>query len=158
MWYNCKKCWFYKMTDNQKCFCNAKAYDEKKLTKKKDKKPIKQVSEKKTKRIKDNWSEWTMFKNIYKKLCKKWEHECIICSEIVDEDDVIPSCFPHILPKGKFPEYRYFENNIWFVCWIDHHNKFDEAINNFKEDKGLIELEKIIKDWWVPDLSDYIDY
>ena len=144
------------------CACNAKKFNADKLSKKtrKAKVPtvIKKVSEKKKERLKNNWTEWQMFKNIYKKLCKEWLHECIICSEIVDEDDVIPACFPHILPKWKFPEYRYFNNNIWFVCWIDHHAKFDEAINNFKQDKWLIELEKIIKNWDVPDLSDYIDY
>lgn len=161
MWFNCKKCFMYKMTDNQPCACNVKKFDENKLSKKtkKEKTPttIKQVSDKKKQRLKTNWSEWDLFKKIYKKLNKKLLHECIICSATVDEDDVIPACFPHILPKGKFPEYRYFENNIWFVCWIEHHEKFDDAINNFKNDKWLKELEKIIKNWGVPDLENYID-
>lgn len=162
MWFNCPKCNMYKISKTYKCMCSAKKFNDKKLSKKtkteKKQKPIKQISEKKKKRIKNNWTEWQLFKNIYKKLCKKWLHECIICSEIVDEDDVIPACFPHILPKWKYPEHRYFENNIWFVCWIDHHAKFDEAINNFKQVKWLMELENIIKNWWVPDLSDFIDY
>lgn len=151
-----------KIDSKSKCLCTVKTFNEKKLSKKtkQDKKPtpIKQISEKKKERIKENWSEWELFKKIYRKLAKSWQNECIICSEVPDEDDIIPACFPHILPKGKFPEYRYFENNVWFVCWVEHHNKFDEAINNFKEDKGLIELERIIKNWWVPDLWDYIDY
>lgn len=159
---NCSKCGFLKIDSKSKCLCTVKPFNDKKLSKKTKevKKPtqIKQISEKKKTRLKENWSEWELFKKIYRKLAKTLQNECTICSESPDEDDIIPACFPHILPKGKFPEYRYFENNVWFVCWVEHHNKFDEAVNNFKEDKGLIELERIIKNGWVPDLWDYIDY
>jgi len=150
---NCKGCGMMKLTENQGCYCKPK----KKKTEK-EKKNIKPISDKKKERLKNNWTEWDLFKKIYKKLAKSWTNECVICAELVDEDDVIPSCFPHILPKGKYPEYRYFENNVWFVCWIDHHDKFDEAINNFKEEKWLQELENIIKNWRFPDISDYINY
>ena len=158
---NCKGCWMLKIDIKSKCACNVKKFDDKKLSKKtkeeKAPKPVKKVSEKRKERLKTNWTEGDLFKNIYRKLCKKWMHECIICSELVDEDDVLPACFPHILPKGKFPAYRYFENNVWFVCWIEHHDKFDLAVNNFKQDKGLLELENIIKNWDTPDLTNYIN-
>lgn len=152
----CPKCWLLKMTDKSKCLCNAKPFNEKKFEKQKEKKPIAQVSEKKQERIKDNWSELQFFKAKYKKLVKNNENICDICKIKVDEEDVTPSCFPHILPKWKYPEYRYFDNNIWFVCWIDCHHRFDEAINNYKEINWLFELEKQIKNWKYIDIKDYI--
>lgn len=154
--FKCKWCWMLKFTDKTKCNCNAKKFNEEKLIKKAAPKPIAKISKKKQERIKDNWSEWILFKKIYSKLAKKWLHKCMVCWVIVDEEDVNPSCFPHILPKWKYPEYRYFENNIWFVCWIEHHTKFDEAINNYKEINWLLELETQIKNWNSIDISNYI--
>lgn len=155
--FRCPKCYMMKISEKSKCNCNAKKFNEEKLVKKSDPKPIAQISEKRQERLKDNWSEGELFKKIYKKLAKSWNNKCIICQKIVKEDEVSPSCFPHILAKGKFPEYRYFENNIWFVCGISHHKSFDEAIINYKEVKGLFELESQIKNWNIIDISEFIN-
>ena len=36
--------------------------------------------------------------------------------------------------------------------------KFDDAVNNYKDDKWLFELEIQIKNWKTLDLTNYIDY
>ncbi len=38
-------------------------------------------------------------------------------------------CFAHILAKWKYPEYRYFENNIAFVKDMEEHSFLDELVN-----------------------------
>lgn len=159
---NCKGCGMMKLDTKSKCACNVtKPFDAKKLSKKtkEEKKPkaIKQVSEKKKERLKTNGTEGEMFKKEFLKREKNNTNYCMICKCEVLKEDFVPACIPHILPKSKYPTYRYFTNNLGFVCWISDHNKFDEAINNFKQDRGLIELEKIIKNWDTPDISDYID-
>jgi len=155
---NCKKCGMLNIDEKSKCFCNIKKFDENKLITKKEKKPINKVSDKKKTRIKEKWSELQHFIKVYIKKMHKNKNICQICQIEVKKDEVTPSSFPHILPKGKYPEYRYFENNIGLVCWIDHHNKFDEAINNLKQDIWLVKLEHIIKDWNEIDIENYIDY
>lgn len=112
----CKKCHMLKMTPNTPCLCNVKKFDDKKLSKhtKKEKAPtpVKQISEKRKKRLATNGTEGVLFKKIFKNLEKKQKNICAICGTRVDQEDVSPACFPHILPKGLFPAYRYFENNI----------------------------------------------
>lgn len=157
----CKKCFMLKLTPDSKCACNVKKFDESKLVKKKEPKqakPIKQVSEKKKERIKTNWSELNFFKTLFKKKVKAKENFCVICKKQLTEEDVTPASFAHILPKSKYPIYRYFDNNINLVCNIEHHKKADDAVNEFKKDKGLIELENLIKNLKTPDLTNYIDY
>jgi hypothetical protein len=81
----------------------------------------------------------------------------LICEKKVIDENVNPSCFAHILPKGKYPEYRYFENNFWFVCGMDHHKKFDEVVQIAKHDIWEFEFEKKIKNWENIDFSKYLD-
>lgn len=148
-----------KMTPNSKCGCSNIKYDDgSRLVGKKKPKAIKQVSEKKKDRIKTNGSEVTLFKKIYKAKFKEGENKCIICREEITEENVSPACFPHILPKGTYPEFRYFESNLqYMVCGIKHHNKYDAIINKVKDDIGLEALKKIIMKGGKVDLSKYID-
>lgn len=98
-------------------------------------------------RIRENGSEIDMFKKVYKSKLKEWKNFCVICNKELKEKDIKPHCFCHILPKWKYPQYRYFQNNIMLACSIEHHKKADEAVNRFKEEKGLVELEMIINSW-----------
>lgn len=169
---NCKKCGMLKLTENSRCNCNAKKFDESKLVRKKDgvqqnktPKPIPQISEKKKERIATGGSEINLFKSIFKKKVKDKQNFCIICKEKLIESNediegnVTTACFPHILPKGKYPEFRLLESNLqYLVCGIEHHKKYDEIINEVKKDIGLVELEKIIANGKKLDLSKYLDY
>lgn len=163
---NCKKCGMLKLTENSRCACNVKKFDESKLVRKKDggqqnktPKPIPKISEKKKERITTGGSEINLFKNIFKKKVKDQENFCIICREKLTEENINPSCFPHILPKGKYPEFRLLESNLqYLVCGIEHHDKYDGIINEVKKDIGLAELEKIIANGKKLDLSKYLDY
>lgn len=139
----CKKCFLLKIDDKSKCACNIKPFNEKKLFKER----IAQVSEKKKERIKEEWSEIDFFKKLFKKLQKENKNKCIICKKILTEENVNPSCFAHILPKWRFPEFRYFENNIWLVCWIEHHNKLDELVWEIKIKIWSFDFEQLIRDW-----------
>ena len=124
----CKKCWILKPTPGSKCLC----WKPKKTT------GIAQISPKKKERLKKQWSESDVFKKIH-----KHHKSCMICGKTPEPT---PACFPHILPKGTYPELRYLESNIWFVCGIDCHNEFDARIRKFKRKKGLLFLKKSILD------------
>lgn len=165
---NCKKCGMLKFTDNSKCACNVKKFDATKLSKntRTEKKPtelkrspVKQVSEKRKERIANGGSEINLFKNIYKKKFKAKKNFCIICREELTEENISPASFPHILPKGTYPELRLLESNLqYLVCGIDHHDKFDEIIREVKKDIGLEELKKIILSGKTLDIKKYLDY
>lgn len=51
-------------------------------------------------------------------------------------------CFPHLLPKGMYPEFKYNPNNIGLACSIDCHNKIDKRINWNK-----YTLKQMLEDW-----------
>lgn len=171
---NCKKCGMLKMTPDTRCLCTAKTFDSSKLSKNTRKEkapaelkrsPIKQISDKKKERIATGGSELTLFKNIFKKKLKAKENFCIICRETLIEGNedvegnVTPACFPHILPKGKYPELRLLESNLqYLVCGIDHHNEYDEIIREVKKDIWLLELEKLIVSGKKLDISKYLNY
>lgn len=166
---NCKKCGMIKMTPDTRCLCNVKKYDASKLSKKtrKEKAPtkIKKVSEKRKQRLATGKGEAPFFKNIFKKKFKLKENFCIICKEELiagtedEEGNVGAYSFPHILPKGTYPELRLLESNLqYLVCSIEHHDKFDSIINELKADIGLEELKKQIIDGKTLDLKKYLDY
>ena len=71
-------------------------------------------------------------------------------------DDLYGSINKNILPKWKYPEFRYLLNNIWLVLWIKEHNVFDEAVNRMKEDIWTFELINLIKDWKEIDIKKYL--
>lgn len=147
----CNKCFQMKITPNSKCLCNFWSVKPEKQIK-----PIKKISDKKKERLKKEWSEWNFFKILFKKLEKKQKNICTICDKIVKENEVVPACFAHILPKWRYKEFRYFENNIWFVCSIDCHNELDKSVNVIKRKIWLIEVEQIIRDWKKLNIKNYL--
>lgn len=108
---------------------------------------IKKISNKKKLRLAFKWSESDLFKKRFNQLKSEWRNYCMVTGKVLTEDMLSPASFPHILPKWKFPQYRYYLNNIWLVCWIEEHDLFDKKINKLKEEKWLFRLEEKIKNW-----------
>ena len=82
-------------------------------------KPIPKISQKKKERIKKEWSEADLFREIW------WErsHNCEICWKFIPEPR--PECFSHVLSKGRYPGLRYNKRNIKILCSIDCHHESD---------------------------------
>ena len=82
-------------------------------------KPIPKISQKKKERIKKEWSEADLFREIW------WErsHNCEICWKFIPEPR--PECFSHILSKGRYPALRYNKRNIVLCCQILCHKEND---------------------------------
>lgn len=153
----CNKCGMRKITPNTPCACNVKKFNEDKFKTKKAPTPIKQVSDKKKERLASGGGEINFFRNIFKNKLKAKQNYCIICKKEVTEDEVNPACFPHILPKWKYPELRLLESNLQFlVCGIDHHSKLDEIIREYKKEIWLDKLKKLIMDGKKIDISNYL--
>ena len=108
---------------------------------------LKQISDKKKNRLASEWSEAILFMKRFNDLKHKGENYCMVTWCILTIDIISPASFPHILPKWKYPEFRYFKNNIWLVKWIKEHWIFDTYVNNYKNKYGSIKLEQDIKDW-----------
>ena len=85
----------------------------------KKQKPIPKISQKKKERIKKEWSEADLFREIW------WErsHNCEICWKFIPEPR--PECFSHVLSKGRYPGLRYNKRNIKILCSIDCHHESD---------------------------------
>ena len=74
--------------------------------------PIKKIGKKKIQRIKDNWSEYKVFVEIW----QEREHICDNCWWYIQFFD--PSCFAHKHNKRDNPELRYQKDNIALVHGI----------------------------------------
>lgn len=118
----CKKCWFFKISDKDKCFCNAKAYDEKKLTKKKEPKPIKQVSDKKARQIKKG-GEKEIFKDIALERSVDGVCKCEVCDKVIPLEILTHWNFDHEIPKSRGEDYRIDKKNIRIKCVGCHFKK-----------------------------------
>lgn len=157
----CPKCNYLKSTPNSKCFCTKWKYEWPKLEKKAPK-PIPQISEKKKERIATNWSEFKLFQKRFLQLKKDKRNFCFLTwIEITEKHleelwEMQSWCFPHILWKGKFPEFRYFLNNIWLIYTPEDHKTFDFTINILKEDIWLEKLIKTISEWNEVNLKPYL--
>lgn len=145
----CSKCGFLKISlDSKKCPCYQDTFDG---PSKKAPKPIAKVWKKKKERLKAKGSESTIFDKRIEKLEEENRNFCFLTGrkitiEYLDSLGKLKfSCFPHILPKGKYPEYRYFLNNIGIIYNPQDHKKFDSAVNKLKKDIGLVELIKMIQ-------------
>lgn len=151
----CLKCNFYMSTPKQTCFCNKKTFDGPKI----EKKGIKPISDKKKDRLENNWTEIQIFIKRFNQLKDKWKNYCMVSGvfiEPTEDNDLEPSSFPHILPKWKYPEFRYFLNNIGLVLWITEHKLFDQAINRMKDDIWLAQLILLISSWEEIDIQPYL--
>ena len=82
-------------------------------------KPIPKISQKKKERIKKEWNEADLFREIW------WEREhiCEICWKFIPEPR--PECFSHILSKGRYPALRYMKSNVSIVCDQNCHKEND---------------------------------
>ena len=98
--------------------------------------PIKMIGKKKSLRLKMEGSETDVFDQIW----KDRPHTCEICSKFIPEQ--CSFCFAHILAKGLFPKYRYYEKNIALVCSIACHaaidKKYQTVLSRVEFEKTLI--------------------
>lgn len=80
---------------------------------------IKQISDKKRKRLKEQWSEVEIFKEIW----NEREHICEICKHPI----LYPWSwsFAHRLAKSQYPKFRLIKENIALVDSIMCHKKID---------------------------------
>lgn len=99
------------------------------------------------KRIEKFWKQNDFFISRFRDLKSKWLNYCMINGNIIEEEQLTVSSFPHILPKWTYPELSYLPNNIWLVSWIEEHRKFDSIINKIKKDIWLYHLIDLIKKW-----------
>lgn len=105
------------------------------------------IGKKKKLRLALEWSESELFIKRFNQLKDRNENYCMVTWKLITEDMLSPACFPHILPKSKYPHLRHFLNNIWLVLWIKEHQEFDKNINEAKRIIWHIEFEKMISDW-----------
>lgn len=135
----CKSCWkqFKQKYSTLEKYCSPKCVLDSWTYKqpKTNTKPLKRTNLKKiwklkTERLKRNWAETKVFKDIW----AERPHICDICLQPIRKMKTF--CFPHKLPKWKYPEYRYNKRNIWLVCSIECHQEFDRK--NAKKDLELI--------------------
>lgn len=131
----CKKCWQWKMTPDQKCWCSKVKFDDwSRLVKKKKPKPIPQVSEKRKAVNKARWRFDVFFQKVAKKKVNdKGDWVCEYCKTKFNlQYDVINQtvCFAHILSKWDphFVHLAMFFNNIAFVCSEKCHKEMDSEI------------------------------
>lgn len=83
--------------------------------------PIKKISYKRKKRLL-LYSEKDLFMTVWNNRL----HNCAICSASIREPQ--SRCFAHILPKGTYPKYRLYDNNILLVCSIECHAEVDRRV------------------------------
>ena len=79
--------------------------------------PPKKFWKKRTERVKEKWSEWKVFVEIWlERLNWDWKRICDNCKTHIQLFD--PSCFAHKLNKRDHPDLRYKKDNIALVHWI----------------------------------------
>ena len=95
--------------------------------------PIKIVWKKTKERLASEWSESVLFMKRFNELKREWRNYCMVTGKLLTIDMLSPASFPHWYPKWKYPELRYFKNNIFLVDWIDNHSKFDSYFKMYKD-------------------------
>ncbi len=131
----CKQCGLPRNHTNQLvALCRECVYE--KSSKNKKQTRIRQVSDKKKKRLKETGGEKVTFEKVYKE-----RQNCIICNTMVLE--LKAWCFAHILSKKNYPHLRNFTNNIAFVCSMDCHQEVDKRIAG----QNKAQIEQQILDW-----------
>lgn len=113
----------------------------KKTPLKKPTKPIKQIGERKKRRISEYGTESDHFRRVWEARVEHGDIWCEVCGEEVREpfvqnsetgkwNIVKPQCFAHKLAKGMYEKFRYLEQNIGLVCSIKCHNEQDKLLND----------------------------
>lgn len=98
------------------------------------KKPIKQISEKKKIRLREQGSEVDVFEKI-----NEVDKNCRVCGKHCEE---LTFTFPHILAKSSYPALRLIPANIARACSIEHHSEVDTKILVIKKDLEMLKKLK----------------
>ncbi len=85
-----------------------------------------------------------LFLKRFYQLKDRWENYCWITWKYIDENDLTPSSFPHLLSKKMFPQFKYSLNNIWLVVWIEEHKKIDSIMNIIRKEIWYEELNNLL--------------
>ena len=145
----CNQCW----NTNENALlklCKQCYYEDKIKNPTKWYKAIKKISNKKIQRLKEWWSETSVFEKV-----NEIDVNCWICNKHITEASSYT--FPHLLAKSKFPALRLFPNNIWRACDITHHTELDTKILKIRADKErLNKLTTLIMNWLRSEVRDYI--
>jgi hypothetical protein len=108
---------------------------------------MKQISNAKKKRLKEQWTEVQLFEKRFNQLESIGKNYCVITWKTIQSfEDTWPSNYAHILSKSTFPEFRYHLNNIALVLW-EKHEELDEKVIELMEKIWRCELVKIIESW-----------
>lgn len=111
--------------------------------------PLAPIWKKKKERLKNEWSEVDVFLERWEtgdqccEIClRMWKsrEESLVKKAFINGKLIKPQCFPHILSKWLYPRFRMLVENIWLVCWIEHHDEFDilhrdQEVRNWIEQK-----------------------
>ncbi len=97
--------------------------------------PLAPIGKKKKERLKNEWSEVDVFQERWitgDRLCEvcllQWKtpEKSKVKDAFINWKLIKPQCFPHRLSKWLYPQFRLLLENVWLVCWIDHHSEFDK--------------------------------
>lgn len=111
--------------------------------------PLAPIWKKKKERLKNEWSEVDVFRERWEtgdqccEIClRMWKtrEEARVKKAFMNGKLIKPQCFPHILSKNLYPRFRLLLENIWLVCWIEHHDEFDllhrdQEVRNWIEER-----------------------
>lgn len=98
--------------------------------------PLKQIGERKKRRISEYGTESDFFVRIWNERVEAGMIWCDECKEnevktpVLDGKLVKPQCFAHKLSKGLYDKFRYLKPNIGVVCSIKCHHAQDKRLES----------------------------
>lgn len=97
--------------------------------------PLKQIGERKKRRISEYGTESDFMVRVWKERVECGNIWCEVCGEevrtpVLNDKLVKPQCFAHKLSKGMYEKFRYLKQNIAVVCSIKCHHSIDETLND----------------------------
>jgi len=84
-------------------------------------------------------------KEVFRRIWESREHKCLTCGVYISEARAIN--FSHLLPKGKYPEYRLDERNIVLQCG-DCHTRWHNYGKEMREVKKWKPFFRRYDDLW----------
>ena len=84
-------------------------------------------------------------KEVFRRIWESREHKCLTCGVYISEARAIN--FSHLLPKGKYPEYRLDERNIVLQCG-DCHTRWHNYGSEMRESKKWKGFFRRYDDLW----------